>query len=45
MTITIKCELTKNWDDLNGSQIYELSNFLDDFFEGTCVCFEVEREE
>lgn len=44
MTVTIKCELTKDCDSFNSAQIYELSDFLDEFFKGTCEYFEVERK-
>ena len=45
MIVTIKCELTKDCGSFNGAQIYELSDFLDEFFEGTCESFEIERKQ
>lgn len=44
MKVIITCELTEDIEKLNANKLNELSEFLQEFFDGTCECFEVERK-
>lgn len=44
MTVIITCELTEDIEKLNASKLNELSELLQEFFNGTCECFDVERK-
>lgn len=44
MKVIITCELTEDIEKLNASKLNELSEFLQEFFNGTCECFDVERK-
>lgn len=45
MKVIITCELIEDIEKLNASKLNELSEFLQEFFNGTCECFDVERKE
>lgn len=44
MKVIITCELTEDIEKLNASKLNELGEFLQEFFNNTCECFEVERK-